>query len=82
MRTITKEDFDPEVYEFYKPALEGPGFDAPFTVKDVEWLREDEVKRHAAHTEPYEVYENRAYAENVSESEFDMIRGQSKMFRL
>ena len=57
MRTITKEDFDPEVYEFYKPALEGPGFDAPFTVKDVEWLREDEVKRHAAHTEPYEVYE-------------------------
>ena len=57
MRTVTKEDFDPEVYEFYKPALEGPGFDAPFTVKDVEWLREDEVRRHAAHTEPYEVYE-------------------------
>ena len=57
MRTITKEDFDPEVYEFYKPALEGPGFDAPFTVNDIDWLREDEVRRHAAHTEPYEVYE-------------------------
>ena len=52
-----KEVFDPEVYEFYKPALEGPGFDAPFTVDDIEWLREDEVKRHAAHTDPYEVFE-------------------------
>ena len=52
----TKMDLDPEVYEFYKPALEGAGFDAPFTVDDIEWLREDEVKRHAAHTKPYEVY--------------------------
>ena len=52
----TKKDLDPEVYEFYKPALEGAGFDAPFTVDDIEWLREDEVKRHAAHTKPYEVY--------------------------
>lgn len=50
-------NFDPEVYEFYKPALEGPGFDVPFTVNDIEWLREDEVKRHAAHTDPYEVYQ-------------------------
>ena len=57
MSKVKKEDFDPEVYEFYKPALEGPGFDAPFTVEDVDWLREDEVRRHAAHTEPYEVYE-------------------------
>ncbi len=52
----TKNGLDPEVYEFYKPALEGAGFDAPFTVDDIEWLREDEVKRHAAHTKPYEVY--------------------------
>ena len=52
---MNSEEFDPEVYEFYKPALEGPGFDAPFTVDDIEWLREDEVKRHAAHTDPYEV---------------------------
>ena len=57
MKKVNKEDFDPEVYEFYKPALEGPGFSAPFTVKDVGWLREDEVRRHAAHTDPYEVYE-------------------------
>lgn len=55
--TVNKEDFDPEVYEFYKPALEGPGFDAPFSVDDVEWLRDDEVKRHGAHTRPYEVFE-------------------------
>ena len=52
---MDKEKFDPEVYEFYKPALEGPGFDAPFTIDDIDWLREDEVKRHAAHTDPYEV---------------------------
>ena len=52
-----KVDLDPEVYEFYRAALEGPGFDVPFSVDDVEWLREDEVRRHAAHTEPYEVYE-------------------------
>lgn len=57
MSILKKEDFDPEVYEFYKPALEGPGFDAPFSVDDVEWLREDEVRRHAAHTKPYEVFE-------------------------
>lgn len=57
MAKISKQDFDPEVYEFYKPALEGPGFDVPFTVDDIEWLRDDEVKRHAAHTDPYEVYE-------------------------
>ena len=57
MSILKKEDFDPEVYEFYKPALEGPGFDAPFSANDVEWLREDEVRRHAAHTRPYEVFE-------------------------
>ena len=38
--------------------------------------------RLKANSTPYEVYENRAYAENVSEFEFDMIRGQTKMFRL
>ena len=52
---MNKENFDPEVYEFYKPALEGPGFDAPFTVDDVAALREDEVSRHAKNTDPYEV---------------------------
>ena len=57
MAKVSKEDFDPEVYEFYRAAIEGPGFDAPFTVDDVEWLREDEVRRHAEHTDPYEVYE-------------------------
>lgn len=54
---MNKEDFDPEVYEFYKAALEGPGFDYPFTVGDVEALREDEVTRHAKNTDPYETYE-------------------------
>lgn len=57
MSVVKKEDFDPEVYEFYKAAIEGPGFDAPFTVNDVQLLREDEVRRHAAGTDPYEVYE-------------------------
>ena len=52
-----KDNFDPEVYEFYKPALEGPGFDFPFTVNDVDYLRKDEVERHAKNTDPYEVYE-------------------------
>ncbi|MBR3146920.1 MAG: alpha/beta hydrolase [Eubacterium sp.] len=52
---MSNEEFDPEVYEFYKAALKGPGFDAPFTVNDINWLREDEVKRHAANTDPYEV---------------------------
>lgn len=52
---MNREDFDPEVYEFYKPALEGPGFNAPFTVDDVQALRDDEVIRHEKNTDPYEV---------------------------
>ncbi len=51
---MDKERFDPEVYEFYKPALEGPGFEMPFTAGDVEALRADEVSRHAKNTDPYE----------------------------
>ena len=54
---MNKQDFDPEVYEFYKPALEGPGFYAPFSVDDVQALRDDEVSRHAKNTDPYEVSE-------------------------
>lgn len=48
--------FDQDVYEFYRAALEGPGFAASFAAPDLERLREEEITRHAAHTEPYEVY--------------------------
>lgn len=53
---MNKSDFDPDVYEFYKAALEGPGFAASFTEADIPMLRENEIKRHAANTDPYEVY--------------------------
>ena len=54
---IDKEKFDPEVYEFYKMALEGTGFAAQFGAEDVPRLREAEIKGHAAHLDPYEVHE-------------------------
>ena len=63
---MNKDRFDPEVYEFYKPALEGAGFAAPFTVADIPALREDEVIRHAANTKPYEIAEK--YDELISRS--------------
>ena len=52
-----KSKFDPEVYEFYKAALEGAGFAASFGAEDIPRLREAEITGHAAHLDPYEVYE-------------------------
>ncbi|MBE6041171.1 MAG: alpha/beta hydrolase [Clostridiales bacterium] len=54
---MERKCYDPEVYEFYKAAIEGPGFDAPFDVRDIAKLRENEITGHAAHLDPYEVYE-------------------------
>ena len=53
---VRREQFDPEVYEFYKAALEGAGFAASFSTEDVPHLREAEIKGHAAHLDPYEVH--------------------------
>ncbi|MBR0402123.1 MAG: alpha/beta hydrolase [Lachnospiraceae bacterium] len=52
---MNRAEFDPEVYEFYRKSLEGDGFAATFSAADVEWLRADEIRRHALHTDPYEV---------------------------
>jgi len=53
---MNREEFDPEVYELYKPVLEGRGFAASFADIDIEKLRENEVSGHLAHLDPYEVY--------------------------
>ena len=52
---MRKEEFDPEVYEFYKAALEGPGFNADLSNIDIELMRENEIKGHAKHLEPYDI---------------------------
>ena len=52
-----KTKFDPEVYEFYKAALEGAGFAASFSAEDIPRMREAEITGHAAHLDPYEVHE-------------------------
>ena len=52
-----KSRFDPDVYEFYKVALEGDGFAASFGAEDITRMREAEIKGHAAHLDPYEVKE-------------------------
>jgi len=52
-----RSEFDPEVYEFYKEALEGAGFAAAFSAADIPRMREAEIKGHAAHLDPYEVHE-------------------------
>lgn len=54
---INREKFDPEVYEFYKAALEGAGFAASFSAEDIPRMREAEITGHAAHLDLYEVYE-------------------------
>lgn len=54
---VNKEQFDPEVYEFYKAAIEGAGFAASFSAEDIPQMREAEIKGHAAHLDPYEVHE-------------------------
>lgn len=54
---MDREAFDPEVYEFYRAAIEGPGFDTPFDVSDIAMIREKELTGHTAHLDPYEVYE-------------------------
>ena len=56
---MRKEEFDPEVYEFYKVALEGPGFAADLSDIDIELLRENEILGHAKHLEPYDAIEKR-----------------------
>lgn len=52
-----KNAFDPEVYEFYKAAIDGAGFSAHISAADIEKLRENEITSHAAHLDLYEVYE-------------------------
>lgn len=54
---VNKEQFDPEVYKFYKAAIEGAGFSASFRAEDIPQMREAEIKGHAAHLDPYEVHE-------------------------
>ena len=54
---MDRTEFDPDVYEFYKAALEGPGFDVPFHAEDLPQLREGEIARHIARSIPYEVYQ-------------------------
>ena len=54
---VNKEQFDPEVYEFYKAAIEGAGFAASFSAEDIPQMREAEIRGHAAHLDPYEVHE-------------------------
>ena len=56
---MRREEFDPEVYEFYRAALEGNGFRANPDNLDIELLRENEIKGHAGHLDPYEVYEKK-----------------------
>lgn len=53
---VRREQFDPEVYDFYKAALEGEGFGGSFSAEDIPRMREAEIKGHAAHLDPYEVY--------------------------
>ena len=54
---MNREEFDPEVYEFYKAALEGTGFAADLSAVDISVLREKELTGHAAHLDPYDVLE-------------------------
>lgn len=54
---MKKAKFDPEVYEFYKAALEGGGFASPSGELDIEKLREGEISGHLAHLDPYDVYQ-------------------------
>ena len=49
---INKKDFDPEVYGFYKAAIDGRRFAARISAADIEKLREAEVTGHAAHLDP------------------------------
>jgi acetyl esterase len=54
---INKDSFDPEVYEFYRQKLEGPGFAMTFSAKDVPLMRRAEILGHTLNMEPYEVHE-------------------------
>ena len=55
--TMDRKAFDPEVYEFYKATIDGPGFSARISAEDIDRLRENEISGHAAHLDPYEVYQ-------------------------
>ena len=56
---MRREEFDPEVYEFYRAALEGPGFHANTDNLNIELMRENEIRGHALHLDPYDVYAKR-----------------------
>ncbi len=56
---MNRKEFDPEVYEFYRPSLEGNGFRSAPGNLDIEMLREIEIKSHAWHLDPYKVHEKR-----------------------
>ncbi len=53
---MKREEFDPEVYDFYKTALEGPGFASDPGAMDIDTLREMELKGHLANLDPYDVH--------------------------
>ena len=46
--TMDRKAFDPEVYEFYKATIDGPGFSARISAEDIDRLRENEISGHAA----------------------------------
>ena len=49
----TKDRMDPEVYEFYRGALDGPGFSFPFDASMIKAIRDDEFNRHEKNTSSY-----------------------------
>lgn len=71
---MKKEEFDPEVYDFYKASLEGNGFRANLDNLDIEMLREIEIKSHAWHLDPYEVHEKRDIMISRSDEEDLWVR--------
>ena len=42
---VRREQFDPEVYDFYKAALEGAGFGSSFSAEDIPRMREAEITK-------------------------------------
>ena len=51
---MNREEFDPEVYGFYKDALEGAGFAADTAEIDIYKLRDMELTGHLANLDPYD----------------------------
>lgn len=71
---MDRKEFDPEVYEFYRPSLEGNGFRSAPGNLDIEMLREIEIKSHAWHLDPYEVHEKRDIMISRSDEEDLWVR--------